>query len=98
MGKKSGGKRDWNNDDEQFSKFDKFQDFAEFIDINGLEEFEDFGNEEEYREFENYDGFSMYPLDSSFLKPEKFKNKGTFESPENKQMNNKPKKNQRKKK
>ena len=97
MGKKNGSKRNWDDDDEQFSKYDKFQDFAEFIDINGLEGLEDFGNEEEYREFENYDGFSMYPLDSSFLKPEKFRNKNTFGSPENNQLNNKPKRSQRKK-
>ncbi len=97
MGKNSASKRNWGEDDDQFSKFDEYKDFDEYADLNGLDDFEDFGREGEIREFENYDGFSMYPLDSSFIRPEKIRKKGTFDIPENNQLNNKPKRSPKKK-
>ncbi|MBC8283890.1 MAG: hypothetical protein H8E32_08765 [Nitrospinae bacterium] len=96
MGKKSDGKGYWDNDDDdQYSKYDNYSKFGEFDEFDDLEDFGGFGdfeNAEGLEEFGNFDKFSMNHLESSFLKPVKFKNKGNFEQAERDSRNNKPKK------
>ncbi|MEK9629446.1 MAG: hypothetical protein VW455_10550 [Nitrospinota bacterium] len=99
MGKKSGSKRNWDNDNNHYPKFDEeYPEFSELVNLNDFEEFEDSEYDEDLKDFKEFGGYSMYPFETSFLKPERIRNKESLDSPRNNQLNNKPKRSSRKKK